>query len=237
MAAVIQSGSAGTFPCLMFLLGALVNAVLVAAPWGIGWLLGGLLNGEQELGCVLLLTASLGHLGAETVARSGRTELRPQIPLDVWYRPLALLSGLALLGTYWLSGTALQWQTPGTAVFTHKRLVVATGFILGGIGLRAAAIWQLDAWFATDLGVPQNQPLVSHGLYRWLRHPSEAGLLLLTAGIGMVGGWRTCFLALTVQGMLTVARIYLEEQALIAAWGERYRAYAWRTAGVCPGVW
>lgn len=98
-------------------------------------------------------------------------------------------------------------------------------FMLCGIGLRAAAIQQLGNWFVTDLGMAQNQPLVSHGLYRWMRHPSEStGLLLLTAGIGMVGGWRTCCLALAVQGMLSITRIYLEERALTEAWGDRFRA-------------
>lgn len=237
MAAVIPRDAGGIFSCLLLVLGTCVNAALVSTPWVIGWLTGVSLKWEQSLGYSLLLAASIIHLGAEMMARSISTEPRPQISWDAWYRPLALLSCQALLATYWLSGAALQWQTPQSAELRGLKMGAAIVFMLCGIGLRAAAIRQLGNWFVTDLGVARNQPLVSHGLYRWMRHPSETGLLLLTAGIGMVGGWRTCCLALAVQGMLSITRIYLEERALTEAWGDRYRAYARSTARVCPGVW
>jgi protein-S-isoprenylcysteine O-methyltransferase Ste14 len=59
-----------------------------------------------------------------------------------------------------------------------------------GLALRVWAIATLGSAFRTTVEVEPGQTVVSSGPYRWVRHPSYAGLLLIVAGFGAVlGNW------------------------------------------------
>jgi protein-S-isoprenylcysteine O-methyltransferase Ste14 len=79
--------------------------------------------------------------------------------------------------------------------------------------------------------------LVTHGPYRWVRHPFyDVGLLgglslsLVTAN-GLLA-----LLVLAVVGML-FARTRIEEAKLIERFGAEYQAYAKRTGRFVPRLW
>jgi protein-S-isoprenylcysteine O-methyltransferase Ste14 len=92
----------------------------------------------------------------------------------------------------------------------------------------------MELWIATALGrflvaravVFQDHALVTHGPYRFLRHPDYSGLLALWlgAGLGALNGWLLVLFPLFVIGMSTEAR--LEERLLESKFGEAYRMYA-----------
>jgi protein-S-isoprenylcysteine O-methyltransferase Ste14 len=59
-----------------------------------------------------------------------------------------------------------------------------------GLALRVWAIAALGGAFRTTIEVEPGQTVVSTGPYRWIRHPSYAGLLLIVAGLGAaLGNW------------------------------------------------
>jgi protein-S-isoprenylcysteine O-methyltransferase Ste14 len=83
-----------------------------------------------------------------------------------------------------------------------------------------------------------DQPVITGGPYRILRHPSYTGILLIVIGVGAVlGNW----LGLVVIAATTAAglgyRIHVEETALLAELGERYRVYADQHKRLIPFVW
>ncbi len=60
----------------------------------------------------------------------------------------------------------------------------AAGVIVMWMGL-ATRVWAVAALgdaFRTTVEVDRDQPVVTTGPYRWIRHPSYAGLLLIVAG-------------------------------------------------------
>src|SRR5438477_504234 len=57
-----------------------------------------------------------------------------------------------------------------------------------GIALRAWAIVALGAAFRTTVEVDPGQAVIARGPYRWIRHPSYTGLLVIVAGFGLVAG-------------------------------------------------
>lgn len=79
--------------------------------------------------------------------------------------------------------------------------------------------------------------LVENGLYRWMRHPMYAALLLFTWGVFFkqpdILGLAAALLASVA--MWACARV--EERENIAAFGQVYRAYMQRTARFIPFVW
>jgi protein-S-isoprenylcysteine O-methyltransferase Ste14 len=107
-----------------------------------------------------------------------------------------------------------------------------------GLGVRAWAVVTLGAAFRTTVEVDPGQAVVSRGPYRWARHPSYTGLLLLLIGLGLATG-NLLSLAATIVLPLPafIRRIQVEEAELSDVLGEPYRAYQARTARLIPGVW
>jgi protein-S-isoprenylcysteine O-methyltransferase Ste14 len=76
------------------------------------------------------------------------------------------------------------------------------------------------------------------GPYRVLRHPSYAGILLAVIGVGLASAnWADllCGLFLVITPLLW--RIHVEEKALKATVGDRYRTYAAQHKRLVPLVW
>ena len=81
-----------------------------------------------------------------------------------------------------------------------------------GLALRIWAIAALGGAFRTTVEVEPGQTVVSTGPYRWIRHPSYAGLLLIVAGFGAaLGNYRVL--------------------------GEAYRTYQSDRARLIPRLW
>jgi protein-S-isoprenylcysteine O-methyltransferase Ste14 len=76
--------------------------------------------------------------------------------------------------------------------------------------------------------------MVTHGPYRWVRHPFyDAVALAVTGNALATANW---FLALTggLGLALLVARTRIEEEKLIARFGDRYRNYMNDTGRFLP---
>ena len=82
------------------------------------------------------------------------------------------------------------------------------------------------------------QAVVSTGPYRWVRHPSYTGLLLIVAGFGLAAGnWLSLLACVVLPLPALVRRIYVEEAELNRVLGDAYRSYGANTARLLPGVW
>jgi protein-S-isoprenylcysteine O-methyltransferase Ste14 len=107
-----------------------------------------------------------------------------------------------------------------------------------GLAIRVWAIAALGRAFRTTVEVDPGQAVVSTGPYRWVRHPSYSGLLLIVIGCGLAAG---SWLALTVCAVLPLPallwRIHVEEAELTLVLGDRYRAYCAQTKRLIPGIW
>jgi protein-S-isoprenylcysteine O-methyltransferase Ste14 len=116
----------------------------------------------------------------------------------------------------------------------------ATGLIVMwlGLGIRVWAIATLGRAFRTTVEVDPGQAVVTSGPYRWVRHPSYSGLLLIVTGSGLAAG---SWLAVAVCALLplpaVLRRIQVEEAELTRVLGDRYRAYQAQTKRLIPGLW
>jgi protein-S-isoprenylcysteine O-methyltransferase Ste14 len=59
-----------------------------------------------------------------------------------------------------------------------------------GLTIRLWAIVALGRAFRTTVEVDAGQAVVSTGPYRWVRHPSYSGLLLIVTGFGLGTGYQ-----------------------------------------------
>jgi protein-S-isoprenylcysteine O-methyltransferase Ste14 len=107
-----------------------------------------------------------------------------------------------------------------------------------GLALRVWAIAALGGAFRTTVEVDLGQTVVSTGPYKWIRHPSYAGLLLIVAGFGLaVGSWLSLAACVVVPLPALARRIYVEEAELNRVLGEAYRSYASEMARLIPRLW
>lgn len=112
------------------------------------------------------------------------------------------------------------------------------GLAAGGLALRWWAILTLGRLFVGYVAVQSEHRVVQSGPYRWLRHPSYAGMYVAFAGLGLATGSLLSLLLcvlLPLPGL--VRRILAEEAALSAALPAEYPAYARRTRRLVPLLW
>jgi protein-S-isoprenylcysteine O-methyltransferase Ste14 len=115
---------------------------------------------------------------------------------------------------------------------------VGVVILLAGLVLRGWSFKVLGQYFTHTVMVSSDQPVITAGPYRVLRHPSYAGILLAAIGVGLASAnWAG--LAGVLLFILTplLWRIHVEENALKATVGDRYRAYAAQHKRLVPLVW
>lgn len=106
-----------------------------------------------------------------------------------------------------------------------------------GLGLGSAAVWLF--WRAeTDwqrFCRRQADALVDRGIYRHLRHPHYAAMLLWTlAQLLLLQNWLAGPAAALTFAIVYLLRVPLEEQHLLERHGHHYLDYMERTGGILP---
>ena len=145
-----------------------------------------------------------------------------------------LIVGVGALVASGLSGAA------PSAKIRPATFAVSIGLVLfwGGIFLRVWSFRTLGRYFTFTLQTSSDQPVITDGPYRAIRHPSYAGLLLIIMAVGVFIGnwWSLVCLTVAMAGGL-VFRIRVEERALMQNLGESYRSYAATHRRLVPFVW
>jgi protein-S-isoprenylcysteine O-methyltransferase Ste14 len=171
----------------------------------------------------------VGELWQGFHVRRGAT--RADLRAEIWFRVM-FFGGILLLPF----GTAV---TPSAAIGGGAWLF-ALGVLVAWLGLllRWWSFVSLGDYFTVVVKTSEDQPVVDRGPYRVLRHPSYTGLLLAFAGGGlMVGNWVSTAGAVAVVLAALIYRLRVEERALEAALGDRYREFAAGRARLIPYVW
>jgi protein-S-isoprenylcysteine O-methyltransferase Ste14 len=117
---------------------------------------------------------------------------------------------------------------------------LVTGEIVAwaGLALRLWAIVVLGASFRLTVEVDDDQPIIDRGPYRFVRHPSYTGLLLIGIGFGLaLGNWLSLLILIVIPMLGILRRIGVEETQLIEVLGGPYVEYRKRTKRLVPGVW
>jgi protein-S-isoprenylcysteine O-methyltransferase Ste14 len=173
-------------------------------------------------GSMELAHASNTRVGATRAGGGGRS---------LTVMPVIIAASIMLyLAPYTVPAAAIQ---PGAAAFAAGMAVM-----LGGLVLRGWSIKTLGGYFTGRVMVSADQPVITAGPYRLLRHPSYTGLLLACAGLGLTSAnWVAVAAMVLLPAAAVLWRIHAEENALLATLGDRYRAYAGQHKRLVPLVW
>ena len=111
-------------------------------------------------------------------------------------------------------------------------------FLWSGIALRLWSFRTLGRYFTFTVQTSSDQPVITGGPYRVVRHPGYTGLLLAVTAISFFfGNWVStmCLAVAATAGLMY--RIRVEERALVQTLGDRYRDYAATRKRLVPLVW
>ncbi|MFI5783092.1 methyltransferase family protein [Nocardia sp. NPDC051570] len=114
-------------------------------------------------------------------------------------------------------------------------LLLPVVLFLAGIAERQVAIGTLGRFYSHHVVRQDDHSVVTHGVYRLVRHPAYVGMLL--ANVGFTGFFLNPFTVVSLLVLVfgVVARIRVEERVLWTI--PAYPQYAHGRARLLPGVW
>jgi protein-S-isoprenylcysteine O-methyltransferase Ste14 len=184
----------------------------------------------------LSLVLGLIYLGSEillTVTRRSRSktgEKQDRSTLSViWIVIMISIGAGVFIAGNWRGGA-----------LPYGRAFAVAGVVLFAAGLvfRWWAIVTLGRFFTVDVTIEKDHELVERGPFRWVRHPSYAGVLLAFVGFALtLRNWGAILVILVPIFVAFRRRINVEEEALSRALGERYREYMKRTKRLVPFIY
>jgi len=120
-----------------------------------------------------------------------------------------------------LSGTS-AWETTGL-------VLILLGFTVALVGLGT-----LRMSYSSTLVIRRDHRLVTHGIYRLVRHPIYLGVLMVCLGIPLHSASPIGLVTMAVLIPIFRNRIRLEERLLSEEFGEAYDAYRASTGRLIP---
>jgi protein-S-isoprenylcysteine O-methyltransferase Ste14 len=137
--------------------------------------------------------------------------------------------------------TACIWISEATPpnMFGGAHALKVAGLVVLAIALviRWSAILTLGKSFSSNVAIHDSQKINRSGLYRFVRHPSYLGLLLVFLAIGLHSrNWLSFAIVLIPTTAALLYRIHVEESALRTAFGQEYVDYSKVTKRLVPGL-
>jgi len=181
---------------------------------------------------VLGLAYGLSEIAMVARKRSSRAKARSHDAGTlrlVWF---SIFVGFVAGG--WISNSVVTGRfEPGIA---QSAAVLA--LFLSGVALRWWAILVLGRFFTIDVAIHEGHELVTRGPYRFLRHPSYTGVLLVFLALGLTWNHWLALAALVAPVLAALlVRIHIEERALAEQFGDAWREHGARTWRLVPFVW
>jgi protein-S-isoprenylcysteine O-methyltransferase len=153
-------------------------------------------------------------------------------------------NSLTILGNLVISSLLLSlfssWKFESLAAnaFSIQLFWIGVTLIWVGVLFRLWAVLTLGNYFRRVVMVHADHPVIEHGPFRLIRHPSYTGLYLTLIGFGfMLGNWASIVLMTIGPFMGFLTRMQVEEQVLKTELGEKYAAYMQRTKRLIPWVY
>jgi protein-S-isoprenylcysteine O-methyltransferase Ste14 len=181
------------------------------------------------LAIVVLGTFAIDYAVPSWFARRGGGRLDPG-QADRSSFLVIRVAGIAAVAAALLARRADLAITPPAIQYAGLALIAAAA------ALREWAIIKLGRSFSRTVRIEPGQRLITDGPYRRIRHPAYTGMVLIFVGIGLaLGTWVGAAAAFAIVLAATMYRITVEEDALVASFGDEYRDYMRSTWRLFPG--
>jgi protein-S-isoprenylcysteine O-methyltransferase len=171
----------------------------------------------------VVFTARLRHGGGSGVTTSDRGSM-----LILWF-----VIGGSISAAFWMSAAC----APAAIHAGHWLLTVSLLLLAAGLLVRITAIYTLGRSFTANVSIHATQTLHRSGLFKYMRHPSYTGMMLIFLALGLrLQNWLSLAIVLVMPFAALLYRIHVEEAALRNAFDE-YDDYSRTTKRLIPGIY
>ena len=106
-----------------------------------------------------------------------------------------------------------------------------------GLTIALVAVFTLRRFYSSSLTIREDHQLITHGIYRFTRHPIYFGVLIAIMGAPVYAPSLHGFLVLSLLIPICLYRIRMEEEMLIEEFGDAYRTYKETTRKLIPFIY
>lgn len=171
-------------------------------------------------------------IGAVILPRLRRSRTGAKLQIQERRSGLVVFVGL-LAAVYLAFGLSLA----GIALLPGWLFYPGIALMLLGIFLRQWSIALLGGSFSVLVSVREGQAIIRKGPYRYVRHPSYTGAIMIFTGIGLAILSLGALLVLLLASCIVYGyRIHVEEKALVSKFGDEYQLYRKETKMLIPFV-
>jgi protein-S-isoprenylcysteine O-methyltransferase Ste14 len=160
--------------------------------------------------------------------------VRNAIREDLLYFALPWL--LVLVAGMGLSARDLVRQQESLIVLPVQNFVGAALFVIG-FTIELGAQITLRHSYSSTLVIREDHQLITHGVYRFIRHPIYLGVILVFIGIAVYASSLYGLLAFSALIPVFLNRIRMEERLLTEEFGDEYRTYKEATSKLIPFIY
>jgi protein-S-isoprenylcysteine O-methyltransferase Ste14 len=143
---------------------------------------------------------------------------------------LVLVAGMGLIA--W----DLVRQQESLFMFSVQNFVGAALFFIG-FTIELGSQITLRHSYSSTLVIREDHQLITHGVYRFIRHPIYLGVILVFIGFAVYASSLYGLLAMSALIPVFLNRIRMEERLLTEEFGDEYRTYKEATSKLIPFVY
>jgi protein-S-isoprenylcysteine O-methyltransferase len=115
---------------------------------------------------------------------------------------------------------------------------IGIAIMISGIIFRRYVIAILGKFFTATVQIQKDHELIKAGPYRYVRHPSYLGILLIAIGLGIsLANWISLLLCIVLPTIGVMRRIKVEEKELEQHFGKQYLDYKKDTWYLVPYIY
>jgi protein-S-isoprenylcysteine O-methyltransferase Ste14 len=145
-----------------------------------------------------------------------------------------IIVGCIVIAVY-LATTLIKNTTFSIWGSSDVHYVLGALVIIAGVSFRLWSVLTLGKFFRTTVMVQNKHKVITHGPYKYIRHPSYSGALVATVGVGLgTGNWLALLAMLLCIFVGLRYRISVEEKVLQKELGKDYQDYMQRTKKLIP---
>ena len=129
--------------------------------------------------------------------------------------------------------------------FSFAEYELSAGPFVAGVMCLVIGLWlfyrshaDLGTNWSITLEIRERHRLITHGVYRHIRHPMYSALALYAIGQALaIPNWVAGPSNLIAFAILLALRVHAEERMMVREFGDEYALYSARTKRLIPGVW
>lgn len=113
------------------------------------------------------------------------------------------------------------------------------GLALIVIGLTNNLVAQVTLWrfYSSTLVIKEDHQLITHGVYRFTRHPIYLGVIMVCIGVPVYASSLYGLLTMSALIPIILNRIRMEERLLSEEFGDAHRTYKEATSKLIPFIY